>query len=203
MSTSKNSSTALFASDTKLVAGLQQNQATLPPMTILGQSYTAAQAVAVFQSRIAKEAATTTTRAAWSAAVKAQEEEQASTKAFVSALKSQLQVWFANNPEMLASYGLSPRKASGPRKTLTKVVAAAKGAKTREARQTMGTEQRKLVKGIIPATLTIAVPGGSTQVEGVGASPSVSGGQGTNAVTGASAHVLGNGSAPHTPNGSP
>jgi hypothetical protein len=39
MSTSKNSSTTLFASDTKLVAGLQQNEATLPPMTILGQAY--------------------------------------------------------------------------------------------------------------------------------------------------------------------
>jgi hypothetical protein len=89
MSTS-NSNTTLFIGDTKLVAGFQQNEANLPALMILGTTYTAAQAVAVLQARIAKETATTTTKAAWTAAVQAQEQELATTKAFVAALKAQL-----------------------------------------------------------------------------------------------------------------
>jgi hypothetical protein len=87
---------------------------------------------------------------------------------------------------------------------VTKVLAAAKGAKTREARHTMGTVARKAVKGVIPATITIEAPAGSTQVQGVATAPAVTGGQGTSAGNGVSAQVQSsNGSAPHSPNGSP
>jgi hypothetical protein len=202
MSTS-NSNTTLLDGDNKLVAGLQQNEANLPALMILGTTYTAAQALAVLQSRIAKETATTTSKAAWAAAIQAQKDEMAATKAFVSALKTQLHVWFANNPEMLATYGLVPKKQSGPKTAVTKVLAAAKGAKTREARHTMGPVARKAVKGLIPATITIEAPAGSTQVASVASAPVGAAGQGASAGSGVSAPVASSGPLPHSPNGAP
>jgi hypothetical protein len=100
-----SSSSKLQTSDGKLAAGLQQSQANLPALMILGKTYTVAVAVTVLQQRIALRSASTSARAAWQAAMKAEAEETAN-KAFVAALVQQIRVWFANAPDALAAYDL-------------------------------------------------------------------------------------------------
>jgi hypothetical protein len=138
---STSSSSKLQTSDGKLAAGLQQSQANLPALMILGKTYTAAVAGTVLQQRIALRSASTSARAAWQAAMKAEAEETANTKAFVAALVQQIRVWFANAPDALATYGLVPKK-SVTKSPVTKVLATAKGLQTRKLRHTMGTVQK-------------------------------------------------------------
>ena len=197
---STSSSSKLQTTDGKLAGGLQQGQANLPALMILGKTYTAADAVVVLQQRIAKRLASTSARAAWQAAMTAEAEETANTKAFVAALVQQIRVWFANAPDSLAAYGLLPKKKSG-RSPVTKVLATAKGLQTRKLRHTMGKVQKEGIKGVIPATISIQAPAGSTQVE---TAPVVAAGSAVSASNGASPQApAANGSAPHTPNGTP
>ena len=213
---STSSSSKLQTSDGKLAAGLQQSQANLPALMILGKTYTAAVAVTVLQQRIALRSASTSARAAWQAAMQAEAEETANTKAFVAALVQQIRVWFANAPDALATYGLVPKK-SVTKSPVTKVLATAKGLQTRKLRHTMGKVQKEGIKGSIPATISIQAPAGSTQVETApvvaagpavsasnGISPQLSKGPAAGASNGASTQAAAaNGSAPHTPNGTP
>jgi hypothetical protein len=200
MSTSNSSNSKRETSDSKIAAGLSQNQASLPALMILGKTYTVADAVTVLQSRIAKTNATVANKAAWQASVQAENLEIAATKAFVSALTQQLHVWFANAPDALAAYGLVPKKVSGPKTVVTKVLAVAKRLATRAARHTMGSVERLSVKGNIPATISIAAPPGSAQVQSAVTVPVVaSEGPSVNASHGASPVVPSNGSAPKSP----
>ena len=195
-----NSRSGRLAADTKIVSGLTQNQAGLPTLLILGQTYTVAQALTVLQTRIAKATASATAKAAATAAAQAEEQEIASTKAFVSALTTQLRVWFENAPDKLATFGLAQKKSTATKSPVTKVLATAKRLATRKERNTMGTEQRKLVKGTIPATITIAAPAGSAQVESAAPAPSVDMGQTVSASHGVSTAAP-SGSAPKPPTG--
>ena len=195
-----NSRSGRLAADTKIVSGLTQNQAGLPTLLILGQTYTVAEALAILQGRIAKATAAAFMRAAATAAAKAETQQIASTKAFVSALQAQVRVWYEDAPATLATFGLAQKKSTATTSPVTKVLAVAKRLATRKERHTMGTEQRKLVKGVIPRTMTIAAPSGSAQIESAAPAPVVDLGRVANASDGVSPEVP-SGSAPKPPSG--
>jgi hypothetical protein len=54
---------------------------------------------------------------------------------------------FGNSPDVLADFGVPPKKAPTPLTVEQKAAAAAKRSATRAARHTMGTKQRQAVKG--------------------------------------------------------
>jgi hypothetical protein len=54
----------------------------------------------------------------------------------------------------LADYGLTPHKAKTPLSTEAQAEAIAKSTATRKARNTMGKQQKKLVKGTAPTAPT-------------------------------------------------
>jgi hypothetical protein len=62
------------------------------------------------------------------------------------AFKRIVQGMFAESPDTLADFGLKPLKV-GARTVATKVDAIARAAATRKARHTMGSQQKKEVKG--------------------------------------------------------
>jgi hypothetical protein len=97
--------------------------------------------------------------------------------AFVAFVK----VAFGKSPDVLADFGLKPRKMKTPLTIEQKAAAAAKRKATRAARHTMGTSQKKKVKGT-----TIVTPTDSK------ASPPVAPGPVASAASGTSA-----GAAPH------
>src|ERR1700683_60363 len=90
------------AIDTKLIAGLQKYQASLPGTLFLAnQTLTAIQVVAALQSRINTINAADAAKAAWQAAVKTSDNTKATTSAVVVALKQQLVLWYSTTPEKL------------------------------------------------------------------------------------------------------
>jgi hypothetical protein len=78
---------------------------------------------------------------------------------------------FAKQPEVLADFGLAPRKARKPLTTEQLTAAAAKRKATRDARRVMGTQQRKAVKGDVTGVVVTPVTSPATP-QAPGAPPS-------------------------------
>src|SRR5262249_12798298 len=137
----------------QLADGLTQNAAAVGTILIDGKQYTAAMIIPVLLGRVAAAKKAEVAHTAWRAAVKANQDERASTHAFVLQVRQALLVAFASQVEMLGKFGLTPRKkrAVAPQKS---VVAAAKAKATREARGTAGKKQKLAIKGTPPATVT-------------------------------------------------
>ena len=72
---------------------------------------------------------------------------------------------FGKSPDVLADFGLQPKKTSTPLTIDQKAAAAAKRAATRAARHTMGTKQKKNVKGTI-TTIVAPTPSNAPVVTG-------------------------------------
>jgi hypothetical protein len=133
----------------KLLAGVQLHL-TNASLQILGRTVTTADIVLVLQSLITLGNAVTSRKADYSTAVQADRDGLATNKQFVDTLKQVILTMFGNQANILADFGLSPRK---PRKAPTakvQVAAQNKGKATRQARHTMGTKQRKGVTGNVP-----------------------------------------------------
>jgi hypothetical protein len=143
-----------LTSDQKLLAGLQANASSLPSFVLAGQTVPPTQAISVMQARVNAGAAVV-----YQSAVQANRDELAQTEEFVSQLKTAIQLALSNAPDKMAEYGISPKKKPGKASVLDKVVAAAKRASTRKARNTMGDREKEKVKGAVPSTLTIAMNG--------------------------------------------
>jgi hypothetical protein len=146
--------------DIKLLAGITANAATLPSFTLAGTTSTPADCESVLQARVAAATLVSTTRGAWQKSVEANRQEVASTQPFVTDLKNQIILMHSNSPDILSQYGLKPRKKAATQTTAVKVVAVEKRKATRTERNTMGTQQKKKVKGVLPATIQIAVSDG-------------------------------------------
>jgi len=84
-----------------------------------------------------------------------------------------LRAAFGNQPDVLADFGLRPRKAATPLTVEQKAAAAAKRKATREARNTMGPVKKRTVKGTVTGvTITpIAPPGPIAQVTATPTAP--------------------------------
>jgi hypothetical protein len=143
--------------DQKLIDGLKKHEATVPSLVIGGSSLKTADIIGILQTRINAASAAVSTRATWQTGVKADRDERAKTKTFVSGLRQALQVAFAGSIDALTDFGLKPRKTrvSTPEQ---KAAAAAKAKATRAARHTMGTKQKAKVKGAVVPSPAPAIP---------------------------------------------
>jgi hypothetical protein len=146
-------------SDQNLSDGLKKHQSTLASFAIAGTSSTVADVLAVLDARTATENAVEAARAVWQTKVQAARDERARTRVLVSGVRQQLQLTFAGAIDTLADFGLKPRKQPASRTPEQKALASAKAKATRAARHTMGTQQKKKVKGTVT---TIVTPAGST-----------------------------------------
>ncbi len=158
MATTKSniSRTQQQSADQALIDGLKKREATVGSLLIGGTSYKTADIIATLQSRIDARNATVSSRATWQALVKADSDTRTKTKALVSGLRQALQVMFAGSIDALADFGLKPRKA----RVVTpeqKQVAALKAKATRAARGTMGSKQKKAVKGSVAGVLVTPI----------------------------------------------
>jgi hypothetical protein len=154
--TPKQNRNSEMAADQKLIDGLTKHAATLPSFVIAGVSTTTTNVITKLQARIAAEEAVQPARATWLAAVAQARSEIAATKSVVSAVKQAILSAFAGQADMLADFGLTPRKARvvSPEQ---KVAAAAKSKATRAARHTAGSVQKKAVKGGVTGVVVTPV----------------------------------------------
>jgi len=157
MTTTNPNRTQVQTGDQKLIDGLKKHAPALSSLFIGGASLQTADVIAILQARIDAATAAVSTRATWQTNVKADHDERAKTKTFVSGLRQALQVAFAGQIDALADFGLKPRKVrvTTPEE---KTEAAAKAKATRAARHTMGPKQKAQIKGTVPAPATPPEP---------------------------------------------
>ncbi len=142
-----------ITSDQNMITGTQTHLAQLSSFPVGSQTVALADIVKVYQDRITTAQAAQTAQAAATAAVQANRDKRAQTSAFTAAFRRMVQGMFAESPDTLASFGLAPIKV-GKRTVATKANAIAKNKATRVARHTMGSNQKKDVKGTVDPSPT-------------------------------------------------
>ncbi len=190
--------TTAAARNSNLLAGVQKRFPTVPntqTFPVGGAILSIQQIVAELQPIVNAGAAVAPAKAARQAAVQANRTADAEGATFLSALKATVYVLFGTQPDVLADFGLLPKKTTKTATTAIKVVAVARRKATRALREPLTPTEKKALKGALGATIEIKVPGTTAALPPAPApSPSVGGMQ----ATGASAAPGGNGSAPHT-----
>jgi hypothetical protein len=149
---------------TKLIAGVQKHLANAS-MTFAGGTFTAAQATAQLESLVDLRAAVTASQAATSAKVDAEQAQRPALLAFMSALVQYVRAMFGTQADVLADFGLDPRKAATPLTVEQKAAAAAKREATRAARGTVGPKAKKGIKGAVTGVVVTPVVAGAAATQ--------------------------------------
>ena len=131
------------------------------PFPVGGANLTQAQAAQSLQDVVDTLQGVETAKAALKAKQDAARAQQVSQDTFVNAYETIIKGMLGNSADVLADFGLAPRKARKQPSAEEKAVAAAKRNATREARHTMGKNQKKTVKGAV-APASPPAPAGST-----------------------------------------
>jgi hypothetical protein len=157
-----NGKNSRAATAENLIAGIAKRFPTATATLTFGNATrTVSQVAQLLQSFVDLRSAAVASQAAAKERVAAERAQSPALLVVLDEFVSFVRATFGNSPEALADFGLSPRKGKKPLTAEQKAVAAAKRKATREARRTMGSVQRKAVKGAVKVTLT------STPVEEV------------------------------------
>jgi hypothetical protein len=136
------------AHDAQVIAGIEKHLQTVPSLPLLGSAYTPADLVKLVQSRLDAASTTTTTKANWHSTVVAEKALNAKLTPVLRALRQYVINVFGAASPVLADFGFAPSKLT-TRTPEEKAAATAKAKATRAARHTMGTKQKKGVKGAV------------------------------------------------------
>jgi hypothetical protein len=133
-------------------------------LAFAGGSFTVSQVTAKIQTIATLRSDTEQAQATAKAKVAAETAQLPALMAFMTSYVAFVKVTFGNAPDVLADFGLEPKKAPTPPTAETKVAAVAKRAATRTARGTKGSVQKQSVKGnvtgvvVTPVTATAPAP---------------------------------------------
>jgi hypothetical protein len=164
MSNTTSKSKATVAAQLQALINGLQKQFPKGQFTLGNTVYTTATLVQAIQSLIDAITAVTTAQANATIAVAALRDTMAKVGPVVLALRRNLLVMFGDAADILALFGLAPRKAPAPRTGTEKAAAAAKAAATREARGTTSKKKKLAIKGnvtginVTPITAPTAAP---------------------------------------------
>jgi hypothetical protein len=154
MNTNKSSR---VARDQQLIDGITKHLGRSTAIFVLGKKYTISQIVALLKERIAKVSAASAAKAVWTEAVKADRQHTQTTQELVVGVRQTLLTMFAS-VDVLADFGISPRKTRKVLLSTEKADAVAKAKATRKARHTMGKKEKLKIKGDSPAPPAHAAP---------------------------------------------
>jgi hypothetical protein len=146
-----------------MVVGIQKHLATLPSFSVGSQMLAPADIVEIYQDRVAAAQAAEAAHATLATAVKVDRDKRAQTASVTRAFKRIVQGMFAESPDTLADFGLKPLKV-GTRTVATKSGAIAKTKATRQARHTLGSKQKEMIKGTVSPTTPEVSPTAPTPV---------------------------------------
>jgi hypothetical protein len=152
----------------QLIAGFRLHMSTISSLTVDGVSFTPAQIEAFLQELIDLRTAVDDAKSATKAKIVNEEAQAPALRSRMAALVAIVKGSFASSPDVLADFGLKPKKAATPLTIGQMADAAAKRAATRAARHTMGPKQKQRVKGTIT---TIVPPPAATAPAPVAPSP--------------------------------
>jgi hypothetical protein len=135
-----------------LIAGTSKH-APSGPLTLGNASYTAQSIAQVLQDLVDSIAAADAAKASWQQALGKMTEARANLVPVVRDYLAWVKVTYRSAPSTLADFGVAPPKVRTPLTVEQQAAAVAKSKATRSARHTMGTAQKKKVKGTV-ATAT-------------------------------------------------
>ena len=115
--------------------------------SVAGRTFTAPQAVAFIASVLNASVAVTATRAAWLAALKAEEATIAGDGQVARELREDVALMFSNAPTTLSAFAIEPRKKPKPLTAAARAAATAKAEATRKARGTTSKKKKALISG--------------------------------------------------------
>jgi hypothetical protein len=153
----------------KLADGFTRHASTAPAVVLAGATLRPSDIVAQLQARIAQARAVTMAEASWHSMVQTDKTAAAALKPMLSTVKQMLLAAYSTQLDVLADFGLTPRKKAVV-SPATRTAAALKARATRAARGTKGTQQKAAITTqvtIAPATTT------AVKVAGAGATPVV------------------------------
>jgi hypothetical protein len=139
----------------KLLAGFQKHLAAFASLTFASKTYTPSQITAALQLIIALRAAIEAAKAVLKAKLWDEKAERPALLAIMTGLESFVKVTYSESPDILADFGLEPKKVPTPLTTEQQVVAVAKRISTRAARGTTGPKAKLKIKGnVVGVVLT-------------------------------------------------
>jgi hypothetical protein len=164
MSTQKLNHASEVARATQLIAGIQKHLANVPSITLASAAYTPAQITAAFQLLVTLLADVATARSVVTAKLAAEKAQAPTVRSLISAFVSYVKVTFSKSPDVLADFGLAPKKVATPLTAEEKVVAVAKRASTRKARGTTSRKAKQAIKGDVVDVVMTPVAAGQPVV---------------------------------------
>ena len=139
---------------TQLVAGTKKHFSTVSSLAFGNGSFTPAQVEAFLQTLIDLRTAVEQAQSVAKAKIVAEAAQAPSLRSQMAAFVTYVKATFGTSPDVLADFGLKPKKVRTPLTISQLAAAAAKRAATRAARHTMGTKQKQAVKGTITTIVT-------------------------------------------------
>jgi hypothetical protein len=139
----------------KFIAGIGKHFANAQPMTFGSATLTPADLTQRLQTLVSLRTTVNAAKATAKASLVAEQAQAPALSGLMSDFRSYVKASFSKSPDVLADFGLTPRKATTPLTVEAKTAAAAKRASTRAARHTMGKVQKREVKGnVVGVTVT-------------------------------------------------
>lgn len=154
MPTGKGNEAALAE---KLAAGTQKHLSTLAQVVIGSRTFTPAQVENDLQAFAKLRMTVDAAKAVVKAALQDEKSKAPAMRAFFRAFIEYVRAAFGNSPDVLADFGLAPKKARKPLTAEQLAAAAAKRAATRKARGTRGKKAKLAVKGDVTGVVVTPV----------------------------------------------
>ena len=141
----------------KLIAGTQKHLSNAGQLAFAGGVFTPSQVEAQLQALATLRADVESAQATAKAKVTTERARLPALRAFLLAFVGLLNVQFGTQPDVLADFGLKPKKARRPMTPEQKAAAKAKRDATRKARGIIGTRKRAAVKGDVTGVIVTPV----------------------------------------------
>jgi hypothetical protein len=162
-SVKKNKSKNAYAGlAVKLAAGAQQYLSGVNQILVNGGTYTSAQVVAQMNALIALRSAVTAAQAIVKGKLAEESSKGPVLTAFLDGFVSYVETAFSGQPDVLAAFGLAPKKARTPLTGAQQALATAKRNATRKARGIGKKKDRMAIKGDVTGLIMTPVTASST-----------------------------------------
>jgi len=159
----------------QLIAGTKKHFSNVSSLTFGSGTFTPDQIESSLQTLVDLRTAVDAAKAATKAKLAAEQAAATPARSLMAAYVVFVKATFSKSPDILADFGLKPKKVTTPLTVEKKAAAAAKRKATRAARHTMGKNQKKDVKGAVSAALVVTPLDGSKPAVVSAAAPAASG----------------------------
>jgi hypothetical protein len=153
----KRSKTAESTLAASLAAGTQKHLSTMTSIMVGGSTTTPAAAEAQLTALSTLRTSVDAARTALEAKIATETAQLPALRVFLVAFVAFVRGTFGNSPDVLADFGLAPKKARTPLTTEQKAARAAKAKATRAARGTTGKKAKLAVKGNVTGVVVTPV----------------------------------------------